>query len=203
MVDPVTLTLDQLPLEVLHRVFCYLDVLDLVRIRSVGDTSCIQFRLSPTILQVSRYLNDASYCRSVWSDVYRSANFVRPPGPFPSQSAHDLEHTLIASCRIDLNFRRRHGSSAAEWERPRPTRRIRYNGMDVGVILVFGRFLLVAFKDYIQCCTLNLRKLHARSIHRSSGGALSHFDCLSAVDGEGRQFACVIFNEEMEATKKL
>ncbi|KAF8449376.1 hypothetical protein L210DRAFT_3524693 [Boletus edulis BED1] len=59
--------------------------------------------LSITILQVSRYLNEANPCRQGWVNAYRTTQFVRPPGSFP----HKLRTTwkgrsspIIASITI-------------------------------------------------------------------------------------------------------
>jgi hypothetical protein len=162
--------------------------------------------LSRTILQVSRYLNGISHCRDVWSDAYRKAEFVRPPGPFLSQSAHDLEDALVSSSRVDRNLRNDGGTA----QRERPTlklREIRYTGVDIGANLVFGRFLFIALTEEVRCYDLNLDALDSNSgasiIYRSTGGTLRSFHCVSAIDIEGRPFACAVLSEEMQTTTQM
>lgn len=163
-------------------------------------------RLSRTTLQVSRSLNGISHCRDVWSDAYRRAGFIRPPGPFLSQSAHDLEDALVCGSRVDWNLRNGGGTA----QRPRPTlklREIRYTGVDIGVNLVFGRFLFIAFAEEVRCYDLNLDVLDSNSgasiIYRSTGGTLRSFHCVSAINIEGRPFACVVLSEETQTTTQM
>ncbi|KAG6370935.1 hypothetical protein JVT61DRAFT_10798 [Boletus reticuloceps] len=88
MSDSTALSLNRLPPAVLHVIFHYLDIPDILRIR-----------------RVSRYLNTISHSRQVWTNAYRTAEFVRPPGPFLWQSACDLEKALVCGFRVDRNLR--------------------------------------------------------------------------------------------------
>ncbi|KAF8556470.1 hypothetical protein OG21DRAFT_1483087 [Imleria badia] len=117
---------NQLPVEILYGIFYHLDIPDILRMR-----------------RVSRYLNQVSHNKVVWSDAFRKAEFVRPPGPFLSQSAHDLENTVVSGFRVDRNLR--HGGGTAQEERPTiKLREIRYTGVEVRICLIFGRFLFIA-----------------------------------------------------------
>lgn len=143
-------------------------------------------------------MNGASHCRDVWSDAYRNADFVRPPGPFLSQSAHDLENALVPSFRVDRNLRG--GGGTAQWEKPTlKLREIRYTGVDLHVSLVFGRFLFIALSEEVRCYDLNLDAFDSNSgasiIYRSTGRTLKSFHCVSAIDVEGRPFACAVLSE--------
>ena len=134
--------------------FCVVYFTTLIFRASCGCTGYVTIRhasrLGRATSQVSRYLNGVSHCREVWSDAYRKAEFVRRPGPFPSQSAHDLENALVSSFRFDRNLRL---GSASE----RPTlkwRQIHFprlaRAVGLGASLIFGRFLLIAFKEGVS-----------------------------------------------------
>ncbi|KAF8437083.1 hypothetical protein L210DRAFT_3641060 [Boletus edulis BED1] len=188
MSDSETLSLNHLPLEILHSVFHYLDIPDILGIR-----------------RVNRYLNQVSHSKHVWSDVYRKAEFICPPGPFLSRSAHDLEKALVSSFRVDRNLR--HGGSTQTERSTLKVREIRYTGVDLRVRLVFGRFLLVAFKEEVRCYDLNLDTSDSNSgasiIYRTTGASLRSFDCVSAVDAEGRSFACAVLNEITKTAARI
>ncbi|KAF8556469.1 hypothetical protein OG21DRAFT_1506574 [Imleria badia] len=180
------LSLIQLPIEILHGICYYLDIPDILRLR-----------------RVSRYLHRVSHDRDIWSDAYRNAEFFHPPGPFLSQSAHDLENVLISSFRVDRNIR--WGGRTAQEERSILKLRVKEvlcTGLHPCVSLVFGRFLLIAFSEEIHCHDLNLDVFNSNSgasiIYRSTGVTVRSFHCVSAIDIEGRPFACVVLNEATE-----
>ncbi|KAG6374699.1 hypothetical protein JVT61DRAFT_4068 [Boletus reticuloceps] len=85
MSDSTALSLSQLPPEVLHVIFHYLDIPDILRIR-----------------RVSRYLNGISHSRQVWTNAYRTAEFVRPPGPFLWQSTYLVFASIGTSSNMVL-----------------------------------------------------------------------------------------------------
>ncbi|KAG6374696.1 hypothetical protein JVT61DRAFT_4065 [Boletus reticuloceps] len=191
MSDPNALSLNQFPPEILHRIFKYIDVSDILRLR-----------------RVSRYLNEVSHSKHLWREAYRTAECVRPPGPFPWQSKDDLENVLVSSCRVERNLRR--GGGTAQTERPTlKVKEIRYTDVPVGFLsrLVFGRLVLVAFSDQVRCYDLNLDALDSDSdgiIYRTTTGwTLKSFRCVSAIDVEGHPFACVVLNEETETTAHI
>lgn len=148
-------------------------------------------------LQVSRYMNAVSHCRDVWTETYRRADFIRPPGPFLSQSARDLERALVPSFRLDWKLR--HAGTTKQTFKPRE---IRYTGTVISARLVFGRFLLIASSEQVRCYDLNVDacngKSDARIVYRSTGGTLKSFHCVSATDVEGRSFACVVLMEPIQ-----
>lgn len=154
--------------------------------------------LSRTTPQVCQYLNGVSHSRDVWSDAYRKAHFVRPPGPFPSQSTHDLENALVPSFRSDRNLRHDGGTAQQETSTIK-LREIRYTGVALRVSLVLRRFLLVALSEEVRCYDLNLDAFDSNSgasiIYRPTGGTLKSFHCVSAIDVEGRPFTCVVLGE--------
>ena len=147
----------------------------------------------------------------MWAEAYHNADFVRPPGPFLSKSAHELENVLVPSFRLDRKLRHDGGASQSH-NLMLELMEIRYTGKAVHVGLVFGRFLLIAFSNEVYCRDLNLDASHGKScgsiIYRSTGGGLESFHCVSAVNVEGRQFACVVTkeptqSEEGEQTRTL
>lgn len=96
----------------------------------------------------------------------------------------------------------------AQKERPKlKLREIRYTGLHIGVSLVFARFLLIAFKEEVRCHDLSLDAFDSNSgatiIYRSTGGILKSFYCASAIDVQGRPFACVVLNEETQTTRQM
>lgn len=203
-----TLSLNQLPLEILHAISHYLDIPDILQLRRVRTHFMRPVwrasSLNPAPLQVSRYLNDVSHYKEVWKDVYPNAEFVRPPGPFPSQSTHDLENALVRSFRVHRNFRRAGGDRPVKIEAT--THRlgmIQYPGVALCASLVFGRFLLVAFRDRVHCYDLNLPNLHPSVIYRSTCGILQSVHCVYAIDGEGCPFSCVVLNKVTERTRQM
>ncbi|KAF8142060.1 hypothetical protein EV363DRAFT_1426031 [Boletus edulis] len=186
MSNPTALSLDQLPLDVLYVIFYHIDIPDILQVR-----------------RVSRYLNEATHYRKVWANAYRTAEFVRPPGPFPSQSMQDLEKALITSFRIHQKFCHYVGTAHATRQTFK-SREFRYNGRLHDARLVFGQFLVVAFDDEIRCYDLNLDEASgARIIYRPTHGILKSFYCASAIDVEGRPFACVTLSEGTEEMSRI
>ncbi|KIK90777.1 hypothetical protein PAXRUDRAFT_61544, partial [Paxillus rubicundulus Ve08.2h10] len=166
------------PFEILQIIFCHLDVPDILRIR-----------------RVSRYLNTISHSRDIWSCAYRRAEFIKPPGPFLFQTGDDLERILVASFKVGRTF----GQGNARREKSaHKSREICYTGIDLHASLVFGRFLVIALSEEVRCYDLNVDAFDSNSgasiIYRPSGALLS-FHCLSAIDKDGRPFACVVANE--------
>ena len=74
--------------------------------------------------------------------------------------------------------------------------------MELRASLVFGRFLLLASSEEVRCYDLNLDTRGCDSvasvIYR---GSLRSFHCVSAVDVDGHQFACVVLNEETQTSR--
>ena len=159
---------------------------------------------STSTLQVSRYLNEVSRRRDIWTEAYRNANYFRSSGLFLQQSAHDLEGALVPSFRVDRKLGRL--GSTAQIPRPR-SRQIRYSGEAFHVGLVFGRFLLVALSEEVHCYDMNLGAFDSKSdahiIFRPTGGTLKCFHCVSAFGVEGHQFACVVLTEAAKEGKQL
>ncbi|KAF8142005.1 hypothetical protein EV363DRAFT_1468924 [Boletus edulis] len=186
----ITHTLNQLLLDVLHVVFYYIDIPDILRVR-----------------RVSRYLNKATRYRNVWVDAYHTAEFPRPPGPFLSQSVHDLENILITSFRVSQNLQRYCSGTAQRAVYIFKLREIRNTGINLHVNLIFGRFLLIASKEEIRCYDLNLDESDPNSggsiIYRTTGRIMRSFHCVSAVDVEGRRFACAVLNEATQTTRRM
>ncbi|KAF8449420.1 hypothetical protein L210DRAFT_3641004 [Boletus edulis BED1] len=185
MSDSTALSLSQLPPESLHVVFCYLDIPDVLRMR-----------------RVSRYLNGISHSRQVWTNAYRTAEFVRPPGPFLWQSTYDLEKALVCSFRVHWNLLNGGGPAQTEIQACK-LREIRYTGIGVGVSLVFGQFLVIGFKEEVRCHDLKLEASDASIIYQSPGGMLRGFNCFSAVDVEGRPYACAMSFEDTETSPRF
>ncbi|KAF8141990.1 hypothetical protein EV363DRAFT_1392389 [Boletus edulis] len=188
-----TFSLNQLVLEVLHLIFYYIDVPDILRVR-----------------RVSRYVNEATRYRNVWVNAYRTAEFPRPPGPFPSQSVHDLENILVTSLRVSQNLQRLCSGRCGTTQSDAQTfklREIRTTGMQFYVNLIFGRFLLVPFNEGIRCYELNLEESDPNSggsiIYRTTGRIVRLLHCVSAVDVGGRRFACAVLNEETQTARRI
>lgn len=154
-------------------------------------------------MQVSRLLDAISHSRDVWSDAYRRSKFIRPPGPFPSQSAHYLENSLVLGFRVDRNFRHRDSGPTPREMPLHKLKEIRYAGQDLGVSLVFGRFILVAFNEEVRCYDLEMDRVEIDSdargfFYRPKGATLKSFHCVSSIDVEGRPCACVVLKEVIQ-----
>ena len=78
-------------------------------------------------------------------------------------------------------------------------REIQYIGVEISVRLVFGQFLFIAQSNAVCCYDMNLDMFDSNSgagmIYQSTGGILKSFHCISAIDIEGRPFACVVVSE--------
>ena len=128
------------------------------------------------------------------------ANFIGPPGPFPSQSACDLENVLVPGFRVAQNLG--HGGGTEESEMPaRKLGGIQYTGVALRVSLVFGQFLLIALSGEVRCHDLNQAGAFnshtgASILYRPKGGTLTSFYCVSAIGIDGRPRACVVLKEE-------
>ncbi|KAF8141992.1 hypothetical protein EV363DRAFT_1309591 [Boletus edulis] len=180
MSDSTVLSLSQLPPEVLHVIFYYLDIPDILRLR-----------------RVSRYLNGISHSRQVWTNAYRTAEFVHPPGPFLWRSTYDLEKALVCGFRVDRNLR--NGSGPARTAKPAlKTREIRCKNLYSGINLVFGRFLLIGSRNEVLDNNRN-----PSIIYRSPGQHLGGFRCVSSFNVEGRPFACAMLFENMETSPRF
>lgn len=206
MSDTTAFPLTQLPLEILHVVFRYLDVRCILRMRRVRFIFCAS-NARRTRSQVSRYLNEVSYSRDIWKNVYREADFVHPPGPFLWQSARDMESVLVSSFRVHRNIHR--SDAASRTERATLKRRdVRYTGrLGIHHNLVFARFLVVAFRGEVRCYDLTLDSFDSNSgasiIYQSTDGMVRSFRCVSAIDTEGRPFACIVICEEIEMVTQM
>ncbi|KIJ70421.1 hypothetical protein HYDPIDRAFT_105137 [Hydnomerulius pinastri MD-312] len=169
-------SLEQLPVEILQDIFCYFDITDIVCIR-----------------RISRYFNEVTRSREVWSDAYRRAGFIRPPGPFPTQTSNELERALVTSFKVDRNLRcgnARRGTPVVT------SQEIRYTGVDLHVCLLFGKYLVIAFSDEVRCYNVDASDSESGPyIVFKPSGILKSFQCFSSTDGEGRPLACAIIHE--------
>jgi hypothetical protein len=100
--------------------------------------------------QVSRQCHRLTHEKTVWVNAYRKSTILRPPGPFPSQSAGHLEQTLKKS--IDLY---------ANWTSPSPrpvsrrTLDLRNDTEVKDMKLLLGRYLLVKGDLQLRCYDLD------------------------------------------------
>ncbi|KAF8553890.1 hypothetical protein OG21DRAFT_1497385 [Imleria badia] len=72
-----------LPSEVICHILCFLSPRVVILLRLV-----------------SKQFNNLTYDLAIWRTLYANARLPRPPGSFPSQSVHFLEHTLVESERL-------------------------------------------------------------------------------------------------------
>ncbi|KAG6374724.1 hypothetical protein JVT61DRAFT_4095 [Boletus reticuloceps] len=169
-----SLAIDQLPLEVLHAIFNYIDIPDIFRIR-----------------RVSRYLNEATNYRNVWVNAYRTSELVCPPGPFPFQTVHDLEKWYCANGKLMLKQRNIRYTDEDLDVRSLVFGRFLFVAFEEEV-----RYYDLNLDD--SNCNSN-----PNTIYRTTGGILSSFYCVSATDIEGHPFACVVLDEAMQGTRRI
>lgn len=144
-------------------------------------------------------MNEISYQRDIWKVAYLSAEFIRPPGPLTAQSVRDMENALVPSFRADQSLRQG-ATGTAQMERPtRKLRDVRYTGKALRVALVFRQFLFIAFSEELRYYDLTLDASDSNSgsnvIYRPTLGTLQSFFPASAVDVDGRPFACIVLSE--------
>lgn len=160
-----------------------------------------QYKSSLRALQVSRYLNEVSHRRDIWVKAYRNANFIRPPGPFLAQSAHDLEKALIPSFRLDRKLRHS-GDTARSGEPALKLREIRHGESAHYVGMVFGRLMFIASDDEVRCYDLHLDAFESNSggrvLYKTGERDLTCFRCVSSIDVDGRSFACAVLTENIQ-----
>jgi hypothetical protein len=111
-------------------------------------------------LQISLQCNRLSFERTVWVNAYRNFTFIRPPGPFSSQSVADLELELKTSIDLTENWTSRY------------PRRFEDRFLDLGnnnmkaqkLKLVRGRYLLVSGESELRCYDLKAPKDEGKGV---------------------------------------
>ncbi|KIJ66328.1 hypothetical protein HYDPIDRAFT_186734 [Hydnomerulius pinastri MD-312] len=185
------MTLETLPLDVLYRIFCFLSVLDVVRLR-----------------MVCKSLHHATFARTVWSSLYYSSPLPRPPGPFTTQSTTFLMSTLIRSARVERNWAkgvkvgRILGRNAEDWTEsqlaecvqnaPKTVSRMLLQWKEDEVRdhlfgLVRGRWLLFVQRDIVKSCDLDAGAGLSSpvDIYRPSGSAIASLQCVENTTPRG------------------
>lgn len=110
-VQPVTTSQGStaLPVETIYHILCLVGPQDLVHLRAVT----FSLPLSPCVcrsraslshstmsFQVSKLFREIIHEPAFWRTVYATARLPLPPGPFPWQSTHFLQRTLVYSARL-------------------------------------------------------------------------------------------------------
>jgi hypothetical protein len=117
------MTLCIFPAELVSHILCYTNPRDIIRWRTVSLPFCLlnyEFQTSsiPPFLQVSKWFQAITHDREIWKVLYANASFVRPPGPFPSQSTASLERTLVRSTRLAQSWTTQHLRAVSHVEIP-------------------------------------------------------------------------------------
>lgn len=99
-----------LPAETIYHIFRFLDPQDLIRLPAVrsifpplqggGAAPEYHFLIRWCHVQVSKLFRAIIHDPAVWRAVYSTARLPLPPGPFPWQSIHFLQRTLVHSARL-------------------------------------------------------------------------------------------------------
>lgn len=103
-------------------------------------------------LQVCKQLLHITLQRTVWSEVYQKSPLLRPPGPFCSQSAKDLESLLIQTEKLEIN-----------WNSPNP-KPVLLRSIEQGLkgptslTLLLGRWLLAGDRLGLRCYDLDTKE---------------------------------------------
>ncbi|KAH7913653.1 hypothetical protein BJ138DRAFT_1111305 [Hygrophoropsis aurantiaca] len=126
--------LQTLPVEILHRIIGNLPVKTILALR-----------------QVSKPFNKVTRDRSTWAHAYRSSALVRPPGPFPWQTAEMLESSLVQSAQLSLNWPPNPNATPIQ-------SRVIPIGRQRSVSLVCGRWLVTNTASHIMCFDLDYRE---------------------------------------------
>ena len=148
--------------------------------------------------QVSRKFQHLTHERSVWVTAYRQATILRPPGPFQSQSAQDLEQNLKMSLRLETNL-----TSPS----PRPVSHRTIENRPERMKLVMGRYLIVA-GETLRCYDLDLRDdafAQPIAVYNIRSGVI---DCSvvnidTSMPQHKVELQCAVVNHSMEPSEKM
>ncbi|KAH7919594.1 hypothetical protein BV22DRAFT_1133722 [Leucogyrophana mollusca] len=166
---PTATKIEALLIDVLYVVASFLSVADVIRLR-----------------QVSRFFHDFTFDREVWSNLYRTIKLPRPPGPYVKQSTRFLEHALVTSAKVDL-----------QWP-PTKTRQISWTTRVLAIShddeyfsLIHGERLMVGGSSRVRCFDLRLSATAPSLVYKPQGEEIRFFTCVSTVttDGETLTFA--------------
>ncbi|KAH7929539.1 hypothetical protein BV22DRAFT_120589 [Leucogyrophana mollusca] len=159
----------RLPIEIVHYIISFLSMRDIVRLRQVSKTFC-----------------ELSHDRDIWSHAYRTAESVRPPGPFPRQTSEVLESLLVTNAKVERNL-----------FAPKPVcskRRIDIYPEDRLPHLILGRWLLFTNLQLasVRCYDLDTSNFANHAVIHSFRGELRYLSCVSCTGIEGRPLAFAV-----------
>ena len=160
------------------------------------DFCCLncKFQLIP-FLQVSKWFRAITYDPEIWKVLYANASFVRPPGPFPSQSTASLEYTLVQSTRLARSWATQPLRAVSHVEIPfhgKPTQYM--NNID----LIGGRWLIVCQSKrriVLYDTDANADKCVPQILWEQNE-RIGFWDKYSVISEEGQWGICVLLSEE-------
>ncbi|EIW81150.1 hypothetical protein CONPUDRAFT_165364 [Coniophora puteana RWD-64-598 SS2] len=169
------MTLDALPIELLHKVIAFLDIDDVLTLR-----------------QVSPYLDASTYDNRSWKRIYSSSRFPRPPLPSADHSRDTLERILRQSSAVHRNMIVAPKLSS--------TRAIQVSG-DRSPLLLGGRWLLTRSPKQILCRDLDASpaaegdRFPPSVIYQPENGSVGAFTCAEVTGYDGKHHAFIVFIE--------
>ena len=98
-------------------------------------------------LQTSKQFVRITTERIVWSQVYRTSSLLLRPGPYPYQSAKDLENILVRADKLEVNW------AAAHVVSRRAIMQSSRGPISLGLLL--GRWLLAGDELNLRCYDLD------------------------------------------------
>lgn len=122
--------------------------------------------------------------------MYHNTSLLRPPGPFPFQSAKYLEHTLVQAAKV-----------AIKWSQPKsdPVRtRSVEKGLEGNIVdhptLLFGRWLIAADSRGIRCYDLDSPEEWDEPFARHDEEGISFMDSQGITNLEGLKIVFVVLS---------
>ncbi|KAH7928048.1 hypothetical protein BV22DRAFT_1117780 [Leucogyrophana mollusca] len=166
---------ERIPLDVLYRIIYFVSVQDIIRLR-----------------QVSKFLQEITEARSIWSNAYRTTSLARRLGPFPHQSTATLKDLLFQSAKIACNW-------APNIPRPTAKHPIEVKQGDCCHSLLLGRWLMFVdeSRTQIRCFDLDSadRDCASSIVYNNNGTPISDFHSVSTTSVGGHDLALVIVRE--------
>ncbi|KAH7924361.1 hypothetical protein BV22DRAFT_1195954 [Leucogyrophana mollusca] len=175
---PTATKVDSLSFDVLYVVASFLSMVDIIRLR-----------------QVSKFFYEFTHDKVIWRNLYHSLKLPRPPGPYARQSYEFLEHALVTSAKVELQWPPNEG-------RPVSKRLLTISHDEQNFSILFGEWLMVANSSRVRCFDLRFSPTASSIIYEPQGEAIVSFTCVSTTttDGEVLAFAVCKQHNSSQAT---
>ncbi|KAH7918301.1 hypothetical protein BV22DRAFT_1041852 [Leucogyrophana mollusca] len=179
-------TLENLCPDVIYVVTSFLSALDVIRLR-----------------QTCRFFREVLDHRVIWSDLYQRIRLPRPAGPFFGQSAPFLRDAVVATTKLERNWRPSSpyiadtscATDRSSWScRTTVVHRAVIDRWTPLIGLAFGRWLLIVDDDGVRCFDI---VLHMTTTIYSPRSKIARFACVATPpDHSGQVRTFVVIQEQ-------